>query len=218
MRFIAVLAITLAATLTVGEAGAQPGVHAAPQSTYSVDPPPLRAGRVASQIALGAVTGLVGTVPGGVAGLFIADRTTDCNDDACAIGSAVLGGYVGYSLSAPVGVYWAGDQRASFGATMLGGAVGGGLGALALIGLAESNISSGTAVGLAYLIAFGAAPVGATIGYNMTRRSDRQPAPSRVGSLLMIDSSGTRLGVPVPAIGLATGGASLQLSLLSGAL
>ena len=159
------------------------------------------------------VGGLVGA-GGALLGIYLgmAAECGSCNspdgDGLEGLGGAILGGLIGVTVATPLGVILvgnSGDERGSVAGAFGGAALGtvAGLGALALSG-------SGTIA----VLALGGPAIGATIGFNMSRRYT-SGAP-QVGSLLRLDH-GLALGVPMPLPVTAAQGQGMSFSLASGA-
>ena len=144
-------------------------------------PPP----RIAEEIFAGVVGGLVGGAIGGGIGWAIGsgvERGSEPLTEYPELLGAALGATVGYVLGSPIGVYNAGDtenETGNFLATLGGGVAGGFLGLL--IG------GVGALPGI---------PIGATVGFNMTRRY-KTPPPSKNG---LINFKGGRMYVGTPTI------------------
>ena len=142
--------------------------------------PPPSGGRISSEILLGMVVGGGGALLGALLGNGVCE---DCDH-------AVIGGaYVGAIATIPLGVRAvgnSGDQTGSLGMAYLG-AVLGGLGGLLMVANDRENI---TALGLLC-----APPLGAVIGWNMTRRYRPRRVPA-VGALV---HGGDRAGASLPA-------------------
>jgi hypothetical protein len=133
---------------------------AAPEHVAAAQPlPPLSPGRVTAEVVVGGVLAAPVSLLGALVGYE-------------ALGGGLLGAYgagggvlVAWTLAAPIGVYVvgsSGNQSGSFLAAEAGAIVGGagGIGAL--------YATHGNAAGIA--IALGAPIVGATVGFNLTRR------------------------------------------------
>jgi hypothetical protein len=148
-----------------------------------VEPPP-SVGRIGGEILLGMVVGTGGALLGALLGKGVCE---DC--DHWAIGGA----YVGAIATIPLGVRTvgnSGDQTGSLAMAYLGAALGG-LGGLLMI---ANGRETTTALGLIC-----APPLGAVIGWNMTRRYRPRRVPA-VGALVhWSDRAGASLGVPIPA-------------------
>ncbi|TET45264.1 hypothetical protein E3J62_07905 [candidate division TA06 bacterium] len=142
-------------------------------------PPP----RIAEEIFAGVVGGLVGGAIGGGIGWAIGsgvERGSEPLTEYPELLGAALGATVGYVLGSPIGVYNAGDtenETGNFLATLGGGVAGGFLGLL--IG------GVGALPGI---------PIGATVGFNMTRRYKTPPPPEN--GLINIKDGRMRLATP----------------------
>lgn len=120
--------------------------------------PPLSPGRVVGQLAAGVLGGAVGALALGL-GLSAASR--DADNGWGELAGAVVGVVVGYPIGATGGVYLAGRSGRQTGsglATFAGSVVG----ALAGAALAEQT------EGISYVALV---PIGATVGFNLTRRN-----------------------------------------------
>src|SRR5262245_33834416 len=87
------------------------------------EPPPLSAPRIGGEVLVGGLFGFGGALAGAGLG-FVA--STGCRGEFCRLGYAALGGYVGYVVAAPLGVYVVGrtnGQTGSVGATLGGSAL-----------------------------------------------------------------------------------------------
>jgi hypothetical protein len=152
--------------------------------------PPVSFGRITGEIFLGMVVGgggaLVGALLGG--GLCIGDQVCER--------SAIGGAYLGAILTIPLGVQAVGaigEETGSAGMTYLGSALGG-LGGLLMLANGRENISI---LGMVL-----APPIGAMIGFNMTRRYRprrvRVRTPVTAALVSWTDGAGASLGVPIP--------------------
>lgn len=168
--------------------------------------PPLTPAGLIGQLVVGGL----GSIAGGFGGLVVADKFCDGggNPDAC-FGSALLGVFIGGSLGFAAGVYFGGslgDQTGSFAATMLGATLGG---SLAILGVASSDETAGI------LVLLVAAPVGALVGFNATRRW--KPGKGlTVGSLLRTDRGQVSFGVPLVTHGDHRGVTTTTIPVFSG--
>lgn len=170
------LAVALVGVVAGTASAAPPGLT--PPATLAAEaepepegPPPLSGGRVLGEFLLGGVTGAVGVVGGAYIGYGL-ETSGGCGGEWCGIGGMIVGGFVGYTLAAPIGVYAvgsSGDQTGSFGWTYGGSLIGGGVGIL----LAASGSEGGAVLGLASPL------IGAMIGFNATRRYKERPARPR---------------------------------------
>ncbi len=153
--------------------------------------PPASVGRISGEILFGMVVGtggaLIGALIGG--GLCIGGEESefDRNCDASTIGGA----YLGAIATIPLGVRAvgaAGDQTGSLGMTYLGSLIGG-VGGLLMLANGRENV---TILGMVL-----APPLGAMIGFNMTRRYRPRRVPV-TGALLSVGGGTASLGVPIP--------------------
>jgi hypothetical protein len=138
--------------------------------------PPLDGGLVFGELMVGGLFAVGGGIGGAYLG-FAMDH--DCEDEC--YGGAVLGAFLGGTIMAAVGVDLVGDRDDVEGS--LGAAVGGSMVTtlLAVVAIASSNDSEGS---LALLIA--APPIGAAIGFNLTRhyksmKVSMRPTPMKIG-------------------------------------
>ena len=158
--------------------------------------PPLDAGRVAGEVAVGAGIGFVGLLLGGAAGAGL-ECSSGCPGDFGGLGGAIVGGAVGGVLGVGVGIYLignAGEQTGSFGATLGGAVLGATVGGLVAAGMANH----GSSLDSAAVVLFVASPfVGGVLGFNLTRRWDRPAAAPAIGSLVRFDHGAVRAGVPI---------------------
>lgn len=154
--------------------------------------PPASAKRIVGEIFLGLIVGSSGALVGALLGdgLCIGGDEENSSCEASLIGGA----YVGAIATIPFGVRAvgnAGNQTGSLGMTYLGSVLGG-LGGLLMLANGRDDI---TAIGLIL-----APPIGATIGFNMTRRYRPRRVPVAVGALVQWQGgAGVSLGVPIPA-------------------
>jgi hypothetical protein len=155
--------------------------------------PPASFARVSGELLLGVVVGAGGALIGALLGngLCIGGETDEFGSRNCD-NSLIGGAYVGAIATIPLGVRSvgsSGNQTGSLGMTYLGSLVGG-VGGLLMLANGHDKI---TALGLIF-----APPVGAVIGFNMTRRYRPRRIPV-VGALVQwSDGAGASLGVPVP--------------------
>ena len=154
-------------------------------------PPP----RIVGEILGGAVGGVLGGGLGGLIGLCIGigqaeDPGNLSLDELLTAGAAtVVGLGIGYTLGCGIGVYSVGDTENETGdplATLGGSVLGGALG-LALSASTDQ-----------YYWGFFLCPVGATAGFNATRRY-KTPPPSKNG---LINFKGDGMYVATPTINL----------------
>lgn len=158
----------------------------APSMEMRPGKPPLSKGRVAAEIAVGTGAGIAGGVGigvvGGVLGAVIAsDGESEYYDEAWYefwgfLAGFAIGFLVGDIVGTAVGVYYvgnSGDEGGSFGATLLGAIGGTGIGfVMSAVGASIDN----DVLALPFYIA---PAIGATIGFNLTRRYDE---PSLTGT------------------------------------
>ena len=143
--------------------------------------PPLDAGRITDEIlaglGLGTLTGGIGTLMG----------INICDDPSSFISDCVIYSFViTYSIGSATGVYLIGnigDETGSFVVTLCSSLIGGALGFLA----------GGAPVLLC-------APIGATIGFNTTRRY-KTPCPSEMGFINIKDG---KMSLSAPSIHFST--------------
>lgn len=150
-----------------------------------VDRPPLSAGRIGVEV----LAGILGEYGGVMLAVLINKATHDCQD--CldhSLTTAVVGG-VGWAAGSCLGVYWTGSRSNQAGSVLatFSGAVGGTV--LALVNLALVGEDSA----VRWLSLF-AAPIGATIGFNLTRRYKSPPGTAT--ALIDIRDGQMRLVVP----------------------
>ena len=174
--------------------------------------PPLDAGRVAGEVAVGAGIGFVALLLGGAVGEGI-ECSGGCPGDFGGLGGAIVGGAVGGVLGVGVGIYLignAGEQTGSFGATLGGTVLGATVGGLVAAGMANH----GSSLDSAAVVLFAASPfVGGLLGFNLTRRWDRAARAPTIGSLVRFDHGTVRAGVPI----FAPSPSGSYLSIASGA-
>jgi hypothetical protein len=137
-------------------------------------PPALGAGRVAAQVAAGVPAGAVGYVAGGLATRFVARRLGATQGQASQL--AERGAYAGVAVftAAPAALVGARGPGAGRYVAALGGAVAGGLGSALVVRLARPRYGGDRPCPLGCKLAAAAAftlpSVGATVGYNASRR------------------------------------------------
>lgn len=126
--------------------------------------PPLSGERVTGQIFTGAFGGVVGAAAVGFGYYYAVERGTH---EWAGLGAIVLGALVGYPAGAAAGVYLISSREEQTGSLLatLGGAAAG-----AVVG----GVLAGPTQGLSYLALV---PIGATAGFNLTRRW-RDPPPT----------------------------------------
>lgn len=125
--------------------------------------PPLSGGAVAGELLLGGVFAAGGGFLGAYIGYGLED-TSGC-DELCGLGGLFLGGLVGMTVAAPLGVMIAGDTDTVEGSTA-GAFAGSVLGSLIGVGLLVKSEGGGGAL----LMTVAAPAIGATLGYNLGRR------------------------------------------------
>lgn len=140
----------------------------APPASDRPEPPGL-----GKQILGGLAFGMGGSLAGGGAGAGIFAGACALQGGDCgfaALGGAFLGSIVGFSAGFPYGVYrsgtdgyYSGSLAATYASALLGGAVGFGVPALA------TRLRDEDARFLSAMIGLAGAPIGALIGFNLTR-------------------------------------------------
>jgi len=128
--------------------------------------PPLSGGRITGEILVGGVGGIVGWLGGGFIGAGVAGEGYPGE-----LAGFFIGGSIGYTLGCPIGVYLVGNignETGDFLAT-LGGGILGGLASLFIFTAIIKDLDNGAVV----LVG---PPIGATIGFNLTRRYKSPPA------------------------------------------
>jgi hypothetical protein len=153
--------------------------------------PPASGKRIAGEILFGLVVGSSGALVGALLGNAVClggggDEGESC--DASLIGGA----YAGAIATIPFGVRAIGrygDQTGSLGMTYLGSLLGG-LGGLLMLANGRDDI---TTIGMIF-----APPIGAMIGFNMTRRYKPRRVPVTGALLQWHDGASVSLGVPIP--------------------
>jgi hypothetical protein len=129
--------------------------------------PPLSGSRLTGELLAGTAVGAGGLLLGVLGGRTFADAT-GCKNEMCLDRHYELGGAAGLVAAAPLAVYAVGsigNQTGSLAATYAGG-IAGGLTGLALLELGEGNEAAGW-------LAVAAPIFGAMIGFNATRRYER---------------------------------------------
>ena len=127
----------------------------------------------------------------GIAGGYIGYALEGCNGggEFCGLAGLVIGGLIGYHLGTPYGVYKVGNRNnedGSYTAALFSGIAG------HLVGIAALTILPNTATGIFWFIS---APIGATIGYNRSRKfqsNDRQGT-----SLINLNSGEIKIATPM---------------------
>jgi hypothetical protein len=162
--------------------------------------PPVSEDRIAVEI-IGAAA--VGTILGITGGYIGGKLYEGCSGFLCEFDGILIGWSIGYPLGSAIGVYIAGNtgnEIGSFPSTLLGSILGqlGGLGgvaiAIALAGEGEGEGEGELAVGLGGVLFFVGSPIGATIGFNLTRRY--KSPPSSETALINFRDGQMRLEVP----------------------
>ena len=113
--------------------------------------------KIYSGVRWGFFVGIVGALIGS----FIDNKK--CGEDEFDCKGLLIGGLISYHLGTPYGVYKVGNrsnENGSYAAAFLGGIAG------HLIGIAALTVSQNAAVGIFWFVS---APIGATIGYNISR-------------------------------------------------
>jgi hypothetical protein len=150
---------------------APPGMTAPLTAPVAVEPvdegtPPLSGTRLVGEALLGGLFAVGGGIGGAYVGYGL-ETSGGCSGEFCGLGGVIVGGMVGMTFVAPVGVYLAGSHSGETGS--LGAAVGGSV-IGALCGIAAMAASQSEA-GAVLLVA--GPVVGSMIGFNVTRRYDR---------------------------------------------
>lgn len=132
--------------------------------------PPLNGARIAGEIVVGELGGMVGGCVGALVGIDFAYRlvTGKKPEEFGGILYGIGGFYVGYPIGSVLGVYLVGnigDESGSFLAALGGGCIGGIIGVVALEWAIRTDFSW-------YKVfpALLSAPVAATIAFNLTRK------------------------------------------------
>ncbi len=186
----------IAACLNPNAPAPAPRVVAAPPPRFVLREvraePPASVKRFAGEILFGLVVGSSGALVGALLGNGLCFGGGGEEGGSC-LPSLIGGAYVGAIATIPLGVRTvghAGDQTGSLGMTYLGSLIGG-LGGLLMLANGRDDI---TAIGLIL-----APPIGATIGFNMTRRYRPRRVPVPGPLLQWQGGAGVSLGVPLPA-------------------
>jgi hypothetical protein len=165
-RLVIAAAFPAAMLLPAARAGAQRGT------------PPLNGGRVAAEVAVGAVGTPVGFVAGGVLTKRVA-RRLGAGDDA-ASRAAYVGAWTGAALATAAGprIIGAGGPATGSYWAAVGGAVAGGLGSFLIVRLNNRGPDDVHRACHVRCVASSAAvfllpSVGATVGFNLSRRYER---------------------------------------------
>ena len=151
-----------------------PAARAAAQS----DTPPLRGGRIAAEVALGALGTPVGFVAGGILTKRVALRLGASDDGASR--AAYVGAWTGAALATAAGprlIAGRGPETASYWAAVAG-SVGGGLASFLVVRLNNRGADDDPRPCRARCVASSVAvfllpSVGATVGANLSRRYER---------------------------------------------
>jgi len=144
--------------------------------------PPLSGDRIAGEILAGGAGGIAV----GFAGMFIGSKLAGCRyglfgRDECSPLGAITGGLIGYPLGSAIGVYCVGNIGNETGSCLA--TLGGSILALGVLGLGARVIlaytpSDGLSQDLAIYCLFASPLIGATIGFNLTRRYKSPSAES----------------------------------------
>jgi hypothetical protein len=171
--------------------------------------PPLSAGRVTGELALGTAIGAAAFFGGAMIGAGIEKSNGCSSSELCGLGGAIIGGYIGGSLGVGVGVSLIGNIGDETGSTAA--AIGGGfLGGLVALGIGEGVGKLSHNDGLAYIVGFSAWPATTVVAFNLTRRW--KPGPVTSGSLVRYDRGRASVGIPL----VVRGDHAIALSLASG--
>jgi hypothetical protein len=156
--------------------------------------PPLSAGRVIGELALGAGLGAAGFFGGGMIGAGV-EKSNGCgSSDFCGLGGAIIGGYIGGSLGLGLGVALAGNIGDETGST--GAAIGGGfLGGLVALGVGEGIGKATRSDTAGWVVGLSAWPATAVVAFNLTRHW--KSGPVTTGSLLRYDRGRPSVGIPL---------------------
>ena len=139
------------------------------------DTPPLEGGRVVSEVGAGLLAMPIGFVIGGIVTERIAEGFGASDQRASQV--ALVGAYTGAALATATGPWLVGTRgrvTGSYAAT-LGGAVAGGLGSYVLVRIFDDDDDSSDrpcrlVCSLATVAIFALPSVGATIGFNLSRK------------------------------------------------
>ena len=151
----------------------------------SGEKPPLRSGRILGEILAGGALGFALGCGGAYLGYVIAGGEDEDIEWAWGL---IIGGSLGASIGSALGVYIIGsmgNETGSIGATFLGSVLGVGLSWVALL-VGEESI-------LTY-ISIAISPIGACVGFNMTRRYKSYTSSGR--ALLNFREGQMTLGIP----------------------
>ena len=111
----------------------------------------------------GVVGGAMVGLAGGLIGVGIEDCGNSSGDDFCGLAGPIIGGFIGYPIGSALGVSMVGNgsnENGSYGAALAGSIAG------QIVGTAIFVVSQNAATGVFW---FASAPIGATIGYNISR-------------------------------------------------
>lgn len=178
------LLVALACSLVSSTAHAQDDDPAPPRAR-----PPISTKRIAGEAWLGAFVGGMG----GLAGAGIGYKLG--GDDLQSFG---VGGYAGFTLTVPLGVYWAstvGDQAGSLSWTYAGAALGGATGVLTFLAADKSGSDSSAVWVPAIGVGLAAPIVGAIIGANLSRAYDRRASSTAVVPMISIHGERSMVGI-----------------------
>ena len=142
------------------------------------DTPPLSGGRIAAEVALGALGTPIGFIGGGVLTKRVA-RMAGAGDDA-ASRAAYVGAWTGAALATAAGPRLVGAYGSVTGSywAAVGGAVAGGVGSFLVVRLNDRAPDDEPRACRARCVASSAAvfllpSIGATVGFNLSRRYER---------------------------------------------
>jgi hypothetical protein len=147
---------------------------------------------LSKDMGTGCIAGCIGGGALGFAGLMggmIIGAEEGCYELGCGMGEGLIGLTIGHTLGSAIGVYLVGNignETGSFLATLGGSILGGGLG-LTFVFL------SGELLPFPLLVC---PPIGATIGFNLTRRYKSPPTSET--ALINVRDSQISLVVPTP--------------------
>jgi len=137
--------------------------------------PPLSGGRITGEILVGGVGGIVGGLGGGFIGAGVAGEGYP--DELV---GGIIGGSIGYTLGSSIGVYLVGNignETGDFLATLGGGILGGLAGIFAITAIIKDyNVVVLSNFYWSWAVVLVGPPIGATIGFNLTRRYKSPPA------------------------------------------
>lgn len=136
--------------------------------------PPLSGGRITGEILVGGVGGIVGGLGGGFIGAGVAGEGYPEE-----LVGGIIGGSIGYTLGCSIGVYLVGNignETGDFLATLGGGILGGLAGIFAITAIIKDLENGAVRLVVRVAVALVGPPIGATIGFNLTRRYKSPPA------------------------------------------